>query len=69
MQSILLEALKYPNAKEFDSNDKKDFRKLVYWLENKKIRGYKIEERTALQDVNSPGWDEEMQKVILHQQL
>lgn len=54
--------LEYPNADNVNVNDEKQFRNLVLWLEDQKIRNYKIEERAMLRKVNSPDWLEVFDK-------
>lgn len=51
-----LTALDYPNPEKFNPNDQKELRGLVLWLEEQKIRSYKIEERTELRKLSSPEW-------------
>lgn len=40
----------------FSSLDEKSFRDLVVWLEDQKIRHYKIEDRGALKAVEEKDW-------------
>lgn len=47
--------LEHPNP-EVNVNDEKCFRNLVVWLEDQKIRIYKIEERAELRKINSDEW-------------
>ncbi|KAL4237381.1 hypothetical protein ACF0H5_002099 [Mactra antiquata] len=49
-------ALNYPQPQGFDSNDEKAFRNLIVWLEDQKIRHYKIEDRAALRSLESTEW-------------
>ena len=49
--------------------DEQQFRNLVVWLEDQKIRQYKIEERTALRTVSAVVWQEDFHKVSLRDQL
>lgn len=51
-----LTALDYHSAESFDLNDEKQVRNLILWLEDQKIRHYKIEDRGPLRDVDSPDW-------------
>ncbi|XP_069681936.1 RNA transcription, translation and transport factor protein [Periplaneta americana] len=51
-----LAALDYPSSDNFNVNDTKEFRSLVLWLEDQKIRHYKIEDRKVLRDINSSDW-------------
>lgn len=38
--------------------DEKEYKSVVLWLEDQKIRHYKIEEREGLRNFNSEGWKE-----------
>lgn len=40
------------------------FRNLIVWLENQKVRLYKIEDRVALHHVTSPDWELAFQKYL-----
>jgi len=51
-----LTALDYPSPTQFNVNDTQEFRNLVVWLEDQKIRHYKIEDRKALRDISSSDW-------------
>ncbi|XP_046688334.1 RNA transcription, translation and transport factor protein isoform X2 [Homalodisca vitripennis] len=42
--------------------DEKQVRSLVLWLEDQKIRQYKVEERAELRDIESPDWPKAFQK-------
>ncbi|GLI67542.1 hypothetical protein VaNZ11_011766 [Volvox africanus] len=57
-----LKALQYPH--EVDITNTELVRRLVIWLENQKIREYKIEDRKALSDIQSPGWDVAFKKYL-----
>jgi RLL motif-containing protein 1 len=37
---------------------------MIVWLEDQKIRHYKIEERQSLRNINDNNWDKTFQKVI-----
>lgn len=39
-------------------SDEKEYRSVVLWLEDQKIRHYKIEEREGLRDIESEKWSE-----------
>lgn len=41
-----------------------DFRNIVVWLEDQKIRHYKIEDRTSLRNTQSSDWPEILKRVI-----
>jgi len=45
-------------------NGEAGVRNLVVWLEDQKIRFYKIEERAALREINSPGWVTALKKYL-----
>jgi RLL motif-containing protein 1 len=59
-----LTALSYPGAESFDPNNQTDYRNLVLWLEDQKIRHYKIDDRAGLRNVNSPDWDKQFQQYL-----
>lgn len=42
--------------------DEKQVRNLILWLEDQKIRQYKVEDRADLRDVDSPNWPKAFQK-------
>jgi RLL motif-containing protein 1 len=42
--------------------DTMEFRNVVLWLEDQKIRHYKIEDRKALRDINSSDWPKTFRK-------
>ena len=44
--------------------DEQSVRQLVVWLEDHKIRHYKIEERKALKEVREPGWPNVFKKYL-----
>ena len=45
--------------------DEAAFRKLVIWLEDQKIRHYKIEDRHALRAIDSGDWQSAFKKVCI----
>ena len=51
-----LRALGHPNPDKVDAQKENQFRDLVIWLEDQKIRHYTIDDRRALRDTNSPDW-------------
>ncbi|CAG2061920.1 unnamed protein product [Timema podura] len=51
-----LTALDYHSQDTFDISDENQFRNLVIWLEDQKIRHYKIEDRQPLRDIKSADW-------------
>jgi len=48
--------LEHPNPEGVNVNEEKQFRNLVLWLEDQKIRIYKIEDRAELRKINSTDW-------------
>jgi RLL motif-containing protein 1 len=59
-----LDALKFPHADSFNSNDELKVRNLVVWLEDLKIRHYKVEERDILRNLESPVWPTFLEKYL-----
>lgn len=57
-----LKALEYLDWDKINANDPQHFRKLVVWLEDQKIRHYKIEDRNDLRNMNSDHWLETFNK-------
>ncbi|XP_012285473.1 RNA transcription, translation and transport factor protein [Orussus abietinus] len=51
-----LKALDYMDWDKVNGNDPEHFRKLVVWLEDQKIRNYKIEDRECLRNIQSEDW-------------
>uniref|UniRef100_A0A8D8V7W9 UPF0568 protein C14orf166 homolog n=1 Tax=Cacopsylla melanoneura TaxID=428564 RepID=A0A8D8V7W9_9HEMI len=51
-----LKALGYASPESFNPIREKEFRNMVVWLEDQKIRIYKIEERAELRKLESPHW-------------
>ena len=51
-----LRALGHPNPDKVDAQKENQFRDLVIWLEDQKIRHYTIDDRRALRDTNSQEW-------------
>ncbi|XP_029300846.1 RNA transcription, translation and transport factor protein [Cottoperca gobio] len=51
-----LTALDYHNPGTFDCTDETQFRNCIVWLEDQKIRHYKIEERGNLRNIPSSDW-------------
>lgn len=56
MLKLKLTALGHPNPDTFDINSEQEYRSVVVWLEDQKIRHYKIEERGALRNIESSTW-------------
>ncbi|TNM94232.1 hypothetical protein fugu_002408 [Takifugu bimaculatus] len=59
-----LSALDYHNPEGFDNKDETQFRNCVVWLEDQKIRHYKIEDRGNLRNIPSSDWPEAYQKYL-----
>lgn len=55
---LKLSALDHPNPDSFDCEDEKAYRSVILWLEDQKIRHYKIEEREGLRNIDSKSWNE-----------
>ncbi|CAH2236161.1 jg17674 [Pararge aegeria aegeria] len=53
---LKLTALGHPNPEGFNCEDEKEYRSVVLWLEDQKIRHYKIEEREGLRNIDSDQW-------------
>jgi len=51
-----LRALEYHHPDTFNINNEAEVRNLIVWIEDKCIRHYKIEERTALRDIKNEAW-------------
>ncbi|XP_046351277.2 RNA transcription, translation and transport factor protein-like [Haliotis rufescens] len=52
-----LHALDCQNAEKFNVNDENEFRNMILWLEDQKVRHHKIEDRGALRNIHSPDWE------------
>lgn len=59
-----LTALKHHGPEKFAVNDVSQFRNLVVWLEDKKIKLYSIEARSALRDTKSDEWKQHFDKYL-----
>jgi len=59
-----LTALGYHNAEKFDPKSQNEFRSLVIWLEDQKIRHYKIDDRRGLRDGAAEGWSAAFNKYL-----
>ncbi|XP_026745989.1 RNA transcription, translation and transport factor protein [Trichoplusia ni] len=55
---LKLSALGHPNPADFNCDDEKEYRSVVLWLEDQKIRHYKIEERDGLRGIENESWKE-----------
>lgn len=54
--------LDYPNPESVNIRDPKSFRQILLWLEDQKIRHYKIDERAELRKIGSPDWQKAYEK-------
>lgn len=59
-----LTALDYHNPAGFDCKDETQFRNCIVWLEDQKIRHYKIEDRGNLRNIPSSDWPQAYQKYL-----
>ncbi|CAD5123122.1 DgyrCDS11495 [Dimorphilus gyrociliatus] len=57
-------ALGYPSIEGFNEEDDTNFRNLVVWLEDIKIRHYKIDERKNLRATESPDWNTSLEEYL-----
>ncbi|XP_076314084.1 RNA transcription, translation and transport factor protein [Tachypleus tridentatus] len=61
-----LTALGYHNPENFNVNDENEFRNVVVWLEDQKIRFYKIEDREDLRNINHSNWESVFKQYLKH---
>ncbi|XP_028319051.1 RNA transcription, translation and transport factor protein [Gouania willdenowi] len=59
-----LTALDYHNPDTFDCSDESQYRNCIVWLEDQKIRHYKIEDRGSLRNVHSSDWPTAFNKFL-----
>uniref|UniRef100_A0A3P8YJC8 RNA transcription, translation and transport factor protein n=1 Tax=Esox lucius TaxID=8010 RepID=A0A3P8YJC8_ESOLU len=59
-----LTALDYHNPSGFDHKDETEFRNFIVWLEDQKIRHYKIEDRGNLRNIPSSEWPKYFQQYL-----
>jgi len=59
-----LSVLGHPNPDRVDPSDEAQFRRLVVWLEDIKIRQCTIDERAPLREVEGPAWAQELSKYL-----
>ncbi|XP_029174232.1 RNA transcription, translation and transport factor protein [Nylanderia fulva] len=57
-----LKALGYMEWDKVNGNNTQHFRKVIVWLEDQKIRYYKIEDRKQLRDITSLEWPKAFEK-------
>lgn len=62
--NIEVSAFYYQIYELFYFLDEKQVRSLVLWLENMKIRHYKIEDRQGLGQLDSPDWKKHFKKYL-----
>uniref|UniRef100_A0A2I3GU04 RNA transcription, translation and transport factor protein n=1 Tax=Nomascus leucogenys TaxID=61853 RepID=A0A2I3GU04_NOMLE len=59
-----LTALNYHNPTGFNCKDETEFRNFTVWLEDQKIRHYKIEDRGNLRNIHSSDWPKFFEKCL-----
>ncbi|NP_001088837.1 uncharacterized protein LOC496146 [Xenopus laevis] len=59
-----LQALDYHNPAGFNFKDGTEFRNFLVWLEDQKIRHYKIEDRGKLRNIHSSEWPDQYEKYL-----
>uniref|UniRef100_A0A8C7BBA8 RNA transcription, translation and transport factor protein n=1 Tax=Neovison vison TaxID=452646 RepID=A0A8C7BBA8_NEOVI len=59
-----LTALDYHNPTGFNCKDETEFRNFIVWLEDQKIRHYKIEDRGNLRNIRSSDWPKFFEKYL-----
>ncbi|TKC46441.1 hypothetical protein EI555_011667, partial [Monodon monoceros] len=59
-----LTALDYHNPAGFNCKDETEFRNFIVWLEDQKIRHYKIEDRGNLRNIHSSDWPNFFEKYL-----
>ncbi len=57
-------ALDFINPNDFNIKDETQFRNLIIWLEDQKIRHYKIEDRVALRNIVAGNWEDALRKYL-----
>lgn len=59
-----LHALDYPSPDNFDINEEANFKAVILWLEDQKVRHYKIEDRSALRNIQDSNWNAAAQNYL-----
>nr|CAH0105527.1 unnamed protein product [Daphnia galeata] len=59
-----LQALGFPNPDTLNTADEKQFRSTIVWLEDQKIRRYKIEERESLRNTTAEQWNQVFEQYL-----
>ncbi|CAM9592770.1 RNA transcription, translation and transport factor protein [Lampetra fluviatilis] len=59
-----LAALEYHDPASFNHNDETEYRNFILWLEDQKIRHYKIEDRGNLRNIHSTEWPGYFEKYL-----
>lgn len=49
-------ALGYPNYQNFKADDEHEYRRLVLWLEEQRIRHYQVADREAIREIDGDKW-------------
>nr|SVE75302.1 EOG090X0ARU [Daphnia dolichocephala] len=59
-----LQALGFPNPDTLNTADEKQFRSTIVWLEDQKIRRYKIEDREHLRNITATEWNQAFEQYM-----
>lgn len=59
-----LTALKHPNPETFNLKDELQFKNTVVWLEDQRIRHYKVDDRQRLRNIKSQDWIKHFHKYL-----
>lgn len=59
-------ALNYHNPAGFNWKTETEFRNLIVWLEDQKIKHHKIEGRGSLRNIHSSDWSKSFEKYLRH---
>lgn len=57
-------SLDFHNPNNFNCEDEGQYRNLIVWLEDQKIRHYKIDDRKELRDVSNAAWQKAFKKYL-----
>nr|SVE85673.1 EOG090X0ARU [Daphnia pulicaria] len=59
-----LQALGFPNPDTLNTADEKQFRSTIVWLEDQKVRRYKIEDRESLRNTTAEQWNQAFEQYL-----
>nr|SVE73734.1 EOG090X0ARU [Daphnia atkinsoni] len=59
-----LQALGFPNPEILNTADEKQFRNTIVWLEDQKVRRYKIEDRELLRNTTAIQWNQAFEQYM-----